>query len=144
MEYQSVTTYLYKQNTEHKNMTEHACPKWSSKCVISQDFSGCWNFKPDFIVSYYVRKDRALLISLWYITLQEISDISFQSFRLSLHIFPFIYGVRYYLGDQIKKNETGEVCGTYRREEMCIQGFGGETWGKKTTCNTLAQMGEQY
>jgi hypothetical protein len=31
------------------------------------------------------------------------------------------------LGDQIKKNEMGEVCSTYGREERCIQAFGGET-----------------
>jgi hypothetical protein len=28
---------------------------------------------------------------------------------------------------QIKKTEMGRTCGTYGREEMCIQGFGGET-----------------
>ena len=27
----------------------------------------------------------------------------------------------------------GGACGTYGREERCIQGFGGETWGKVTT-----------
>jgi hypothetical protein len=34
---------------------------------------------------------------------------------------------KYYPGDKITKNEMGGVCGTYRREERCIQGFGGET-----------------
>jgi len=29
--------------------------------------------------------------------------------------------------DQIKKNETGGACGTYGRQETCIQGFGVET-----------------
>jgi hypothetical protein len=36
---------------------------------------------------------------------------------------------KYYLGDDIKKNEMGgawDICG---EEERCIQGFGGETWG---------------
>ena len=36
----------------------------------------------------------------------------------------------YYQGDsgnQIKKNEIGEACSTYGREERCVQGFGGET-----------------
>jgi len=32
-----------------------------------------------------------------------------------------------YSGDQINKNEMGGACGTYGREERCIQGFGGET-----------------
>jgi hypothetical protein len=36
-----------------------------------------------------------------------------------------------YLGDQIKKNEMGRVCGMYGGEEMCMQGFGGETRGKR-------------
>jgi hypothetical protein len=26
--------------------------------------------------------------------------------------------------------------GTYGEEEMCIQGFGGKTWGKETTWET--------
>ena len=29
--------------------------------------------------------------------------------------------------DQIEKNEMGGACTTYRGEEGCIQGFGGET-----------------
>ena len=57
-------------------------------------------------------------------------DISFQSFKLSLHIFPFIYGVRYYLGDQIKKNETGKVCGRYRREKCAYRVLVGKPEGK--------------
>jgi hypothetical protein len=32
-----------------------------------------------------------------------------------------------YSGDQIKKNEMGRECNTYGGEEMCRQGFGGET-----------------
>ena len=34
---------------------------------------------------------------------------------------------QHYSGDQIQKNEMGRACGTYGRQEMCIQGFGGET-----------------
>ena len=34
---------------------------------------------------------------------------------------------RYCLGDQIKKNEMGGVCCTYRGEHRCVKGFGGET-----------------
>ena len=37
------------------------------------------------------------------------------------------------LCDKIEKNEMGGECSTYGGEERCIQGFGGETWGKKTT-----------
>jgi hypothetical protein len=43
---------------------------------------------------------------------------------------------KYFLGDQIKKNEMGGACGKYERQERCIQGFGGETRGKETTCKT--------
>ena len=32
----------------------------------------------------------------------------------------------YHSGDQIKKNEMGEACGTYGEEKNCVQGFG---WG---------------
>jgi hypothetical protein len=32
-----------------------------------------------------------------------------------------------YSCDQIKENEMGGACGTYERQERCIQGFGGET-----------------
>ena len=44
----------------------------------------------------------------------------------------------YYSGDQIKNCEMGGTCGTYGLEEKCIQGFGGETWGKETTWKTKA------
>ena len=33
----------------------------------------------------------------------------------------------YCSGGQIKKDEMGGTCGTYGREEKCIQGIGGET-----------------
>jgi hypothetical protein len=36
----------------------------------------------------------------------------------------------------------GGACGAYGGEERRIQGFGGETWGKETTEETQAQMGE--
>jgi hypothetical protein len=35
--------------------------------------------------------------------------------------------MKYYSGDQIQKNEMGEACGRYGRQERCIEGFGGET-----------------
>jgi hypothetical protein len=34
---------------------------------------------------------------------------------------------KYYLGDEIKKNEKVTACGIYGVEERCVQGFGGET-----------------
>jgi hypothetical protein len=37
---------------------------------------------------------------------------------------------------QIKTNEMGRLCGTCGVEERCIQGFGGETWGKETALKT--------
>ena len=33
----------------------------------------------------------------------------------------------YYSGDRIEKNEKGWACGTYGRQERCIQGSSGET-----------------
>ena len=33
----------------------------------------------------------------------------------------------YCSGDQIEKDKMGGACGKLRREERCIQGFGGET-----------------
>jgi hypothetical protein len=48
---------------------------------------------------------------------------------------------KYYLDDQIKKNEICGTCSTYGGEERCIQDFGGEIWGKETTWKTQAQMG---
>jgi hypothetical protein len=32
-----------------------------------------------------------------------------------------------YSGDQNKTNDLGETCGTYGRQERCIEGFFGET-----------------
>ena len=33
-------------------------------------------------------------------------------------------------------NEMGGACSTYEGEQRCMQGFGGETWGKGTTWKT--------
>ena len=41
-----------------------------------------------------------------------------------------------YSGDQIQKNEIGGECGSYERQEKCIQDFGEETWVKETTRKT--------
>ena len=35
------------------------------------------------------------------------------------------------LGSSNHKNEKGGACGTHGEQEIGIQGFGGETWGKK-------------
>ena len=32
----------------------------------------------------------------------------------------------YHSDDQIKKNEMGEACSTYRGDEMCVQNLSGE------------------
>jgi hypothetical protein len=45
---------------------------------------------------------------------------------------------KYHSGDQVKKTEMGRTCSTYGGEEMCIQGFSRETWGKETTWKTQA------
>ena len=45
-----------------------------------------------------------------------------------------------YLSDQIEKYEMGRANCTYEGEESCIQGFGGETWGKGTIWKTQAQI----
>jgi len=34
---------------------------------------------------------------------------------------------QYFSGDKIEKNEMGEACSTYGREERLIQGFDSET-----------------
>ena len=39
---------------------------------------------------------------------------------------------KHYSGDQIEKNEMGGACSMYGGEERCIQGFGGETEGKRS------------
>jgi hypothetical protein len=38
-----------------------------------------------------------------------------------------LYSIKYYSGDQIKKNEVGRACSTYGGGERCLQDFGGET-----------------
>jgi hypothetical protein len=35
------------------------------------------------------------------------------------------------LGDEIEKNEMGGACGTYGKEERCVQDFGWEPEGKR-------------
>jgi hypothetical protein len=44
----------------------------------------------------------------------------------------FVLLIKYFLGDQIKMNGMGRACGTYGREERCIQEFRRETWIKET------------
>jgi hypothetical protein len=50
----------------------------------------------------------------------------------------------YFAGDKIKKNEIGGACSLDGRVERRVQGFGGETCGKKTTGESQASMGGQY
>ena len=44
----------------------------------------------------------------------------------------------YFSGDEIENIEMGGACSTYGWKEMCMQGFGGETWRKDTTWETQA------
>jgi hypothetical protein len=44
-------------------------------------------------------------------------------------------------GDKIEKTEMGGACSTYGGRERCVQGSGGEAWGKETAGETEAQMG---
>ena len=37
---------------------------------------------------------------------------------------------------KIEKNGMGGACGTYGGGERCVQGLGGETWGKETIGET--------
>jgi hypothetical protein len=34
---------------------------------------------------------------------------------------------KYCLGGDVEKNELGGMCGTYGGDDICIEGFGGET-----------------
>jgi hypothetical protein len=42
-------------------------------------------------------------------------------------LYSFVLLTKYYSGDQIKKNEVCGACGTFGRQERCIEGFGWET-----------------
>ena len=39
----------------------------------------------------------------------------------------FVLLAKYYLGDEIKKDEMGEACGKYGAKVKCMEGFDGET-----------------
>jgi len=41
---------------------------------------------------------------------------------------------KYYLGDHIKKNKMGGSCCMCGGDGKCIQGVGGKTWWKHSTC----------
>jgi len=64
---------------------------------------------------------------------QKESGISYQclvtlKIPALLHEIPCsLVLIKYYAGDQIKNDEIGEACGTYGRQERCIQGFGWKT-----------------
>ena len=46
--------------------------------------------------------------------------------------------IQYCSGDKIETNEMGGACSVHGGDEMCTQGFGGETWGKESTWDTQA------
>ena len=41
-------------------------------------------------------------------------------------LYDLCFLTKYYLVDQIKKNEMGRSCGTYGKQGNCIHHFGGE------------------
>jgi len=43
---------------------------------------------------------------------------------------------KYHSVDQIMKNEMGGACGRYKRQQRCMEGFGGEILKKETTWKT--------
>jgi len=45
-------------------------------------------------------------------------------------IFVICAPYKWYTGDKITMKEMGWACGTYGRQERCIQGFGRETEGR--------------
>jgi hypothetical protein len=42
-----------------------------------------------------------------------------------------VFLTTYYSSDHTKKNEMGRACGTYGREQRCIEGSGGKPEGKR-------------
>jgi hypothetical protein len=46
---------------------------------------------------------------------------------LPLQVALYVLLAKYNSDDRIKKNEIGRACGTYGKQERCIQGVGGET-----------------
>jgi hypothetical protein len=48
----------------------------------------------------------------------------------------YVLLTQYCAGGQIEKNEMGGACGAYEGGERCVQGSGGETWGKETSGET--------
>jgi hypothetical protein len=56
----------------------------------------------------------------------------------------FVLLSAYHLGDQMKDDGMGGACGLYGGGEKCIQGFGGEAWGRGTTLKTRAWTGGLY
>ena len=48
------------------------------------------------------------------------------------NIISFILLIKYYSCDQIMKKEMGGACGTYGRQEICVQAFGGDALGKES------------
>ena len=40
---------------------------------------------------------------------------------------------KYCSGDQVEKDEMSWARSTFGGDQRCIEGFGGETWGKETT-----------
>jgi hypothetical protein len=49
-----------------------------------------------------------------------------------------LFVTQYRAGDKIEKIEMGWACSTYGGRERCVQGSGGETWGKESAGETQA------
>jgi len=60
-----------------------------------------------------------------FVYMVNIPMIRFVSYVPEWNIRTFLFTK--YAGDQIKKKEMGEACGTCVRKERFIQGFGGAT-----------------
>jgi hypothetical protein len=101
-------------------------------CKYGVKFPGLFNCTPKL----YCQMFRRNMTMRWKMQL----IIAFQSEKLVVSIEYHIWRTvalwfltKYYLGDQIEKNEMGTACNT--------KDFDGETWGKETTWKTQAYMG---
>jgi hypothetical protein len=52
-------------------------------------------------------------------------EVKRQMYNENLNIYILLL-TKYYLGDDIMKDKTDRLCGTYRSEEKCTEGCGGQ------------------
>jgi hypothetical protein len=102
--------------------------RWQMNVYCSKTFVGT-EINTDVVYALFALYD--LVLEMLWLLEYSFREITGRS-PVEL-LFPSFLSVLLtkYSRDQIKKNEMGGACGTYGRQERCVQAFGGDILGKE-------------